>query len=110
MNNFWIKIIISVHDEVMLRARLQPPASPSPAKTPALDFSYLHQELKRKGVTLQLLWEEYCQGKDLPLSYSHFCLQYRQWRNQQPSGMLLPGQLHCQAFAFLPTRGPYHAR
>ena len=23
------------------------------------DYAYVHQELKRKGVTLQLLWEEY---------------------------------------------------
>jgi transposase len=77
----------ALEDEAVLRARLQVPAAPSPVKTPALDFSYLHQELKRKGVTLQLLWEEYCQGIAQPLSYSHVCLQYRQWRSQQPKSM-----------------------
>jgi len=32
------------------------PSSPS---RPLPDMDYLHQELKRKGVTRQLLWEEY---------------------------------------------------
>ena len=76
-----------LEEESVLRARLRPPSSRSQPTSPPPNFSYLHQELKRKGVTLQLLWEEYCQGKDLPLSYSHFCLQYRQWRNQQPKSM-----------------------
>lgn len=32
------------------------------------DFSTIHQELKRKGVTLQLLWEEYSNNLLLPVS------------------------------------------
>ncbi len=74
-------------DEGVLKARLRPAIIPTQPKALALDLSYLHQELKRKGVTLQLLWEEYCQGTSHPLSYSHFCLQYRQWRAQQPKSM-----------------------
>jgi transposase len=45
------------------------------------DFAQVHQELKRKGVTRQLLWQEYREryaGEGL--SYAHFCLLYRQWR------------------------------
>ena len=38
-----------------------------------IDFVLIHQELKRKGVTLQLLWEEYTKTETSPLSYSHFC-------------------------------------
>ena len=34
--------------QVILREQYAPP-----------DYAYVHQELKRKGVTLQLLWEEY---------------------------------------------------
>ena len=42
------------------------------------DFGELYQELKQKGVTRQLLWEEYkskSQGKTY--SYTEFCRQYR---------------------------------
>jgi transposase len=37
----------------------------------------IHQELKRKGVTLQLLWEEYQKtyGKNA-YRYSQFCRYY----------------------------------
>ena len=40
-----------------------PPAASPTAESPfyPIDFAWLHQELKRKGVTRQLLWEEYCQ-------------------------------------------------
>ena len=41
---------------------------------------HLSKELKRKGVTLQLLWEEYCQA-NAPNYYSrsHFYAIYRDW-------------------------------
>lgn len=42
------------------------------------DYAYVHQELKRKGVTLQLLWEEYhaAQG-ERAYRYSQFCWHYQ---------------------------------
>jgi len=44
------------------------------------DYAYIHQELKRKGVTKQLLWEEYRQQyPNNYYSYSHFCNHYRSW-------------------------------
>lgn len=44
------------------------------------DCAHIHQELKRKGVTLQLLWEEYSQeAGDLALKYTAFCNRYRAW-------------------------------
>jgi transposase len=45
------------------------------------DFATLHQELQRKGVTLQLLWEEYQASSAGPYySYPQFCARYRAWR------------------------------
>jgi transposase len=44
------------------------------------DFAQIHQELKKKGVTLQLLWEEYwndCVG--VAYRYAAFCNHYREW-------------------------------
>jgi transposase len=46
------------------------------------DFHDIHTQLKRKGVTLQLLWEEYKQENTLGLQYSQFCQVYRDWREQ----------------------------
>ena len=45
------------------------------------DFPYIHSELKRKGVTLQLLWEEYVSA-DPATAYkqTQFCELYRRWR------------------------------
>ena len=41
----------------------------------------IHQELKRKGVTLQLLWEEYQKTHgDQAYRYSQFCVHYREYR------------------------------
>jgi transposase len=43
-------------------------------------------ELKRPGVTLQLLWTEYRATDPTGYAYSHFCDRYRQWaRALKPS-------------------------
>ena len=45
------------------------------------DFPYVHEELKKKGVTRQLLWEEYLE-KDIGsphYSYPQFCKLYNMW-------------------------------
>jgi len=39
----------------------------------------VHQELKRKGVTLFLLWQEYKAAHPEGYHYSWFCQQYRSW-------------------------------
>ena len=42
-------------------------------------FEDIHREMKRKSVTLQLLWYEYKQAHPNGLQYSQFCQRYRQW-------------------------------
>jgi transposase len=51
--------------------------SPEQQRMPPMD--YLFKELKRKGVTLQLLWYEYKQENPEGYQYSQFCHRYRQW-------------------------------
>jgi len=52
------------------------------------DWSAIHQELKRKGMTKQLLWEEYTQQHpNRCYSYSQFCDRYRRWCGQQKRSM-----------------------
>ena len=70
-------------DEDTLAQKLQPPPAASPFPIPLPNFAELHQELRRKGVTLQLLWEEYAQANPIDhYSYSHFCVLYREWRHR----------------------------
>lgn len=42
-------------------------------------FEYLYNELKRKHVTLKLLWEEYREHTPDGYRYSQFCVRYRAW-------------------------------
>ena len=52
------------------------------------DFPTIHQELKRKGVTKQLLWQEYRQQySDDGYSYAQFCHRYLQWLGYQQRSM-----------------------
>ena len=60
------------------------------------DYGRIHQELRRKGVTLMLLWEEYCaqvsdeHSADNPvraLRYSQFCETYRQFAKRLKRSM-----------------------
>ena len=56
--------------------------SVSGGRIPQPDWKYIQKELKRKGVTLSLLWVEYRQEHAEGYGYSQFCLRYRQWVNQ----------------------------
>jgi transposase len=60
-----------------LEARLYRPAVPRSSHQIAPDFAVVHQELKRRGVTLQLLWEEYARDNELAYKYTSFSIKYR---------------------------------
>jgi transposase len=45
----------------------------------APDFAYLQRELRHKGVTLQLLFDEYREQHPDGYGYSQFCKLYRAW-------------------------------
>ena len=69
-------------DEALARLLSRSTAAPSvPPKFVLPDYPAIHQELKRKGMTLQLLWQEYSE-RDGPAdySYSQFCELYRRWQ------------------------------
>jgi transposase len=46
------------------------------------DLNYIHRELRKKGVTLQLLWMEYKRENPQGYQYSRFCQLYHQFKNQ----------------------------
>lgn len=60
-----------------LEARLYRPPRPKSARQAEPDYASVHQELKRPGVTLMLLWEEYQRDNPLAYKYTSFCVKYR---------------------------------
>jgi transposase len=46
---------------------------------PSPDLSHVEKELKRAGVTLQLLWQEYKEAHPEGYQYSRFCEMYDDW-------------------------------
>jgi transposase len=66
-------------DDGALEQLLFPPVVAVPPHRHLPDLPTIHQELKKKGVTLQLLWGEYRQGCPDGYGYSRFCDLYRAW-------------------------------
>ena len=62
-----------------LEERLYRPAVPRASRQLEPDCAWIHQELKRPGVTLQLLWEEYQRASEPAYKYTSFCIKYRAW-------------------------------
>ena len=55
----------------------EPPAESVSRVLP--DWRLIHRELRRKNVTLRLLWREYRQTYPQGYAYSQFCELYRRW-------------------------------
>ena len=75
-------------DEVSLDRRLFPPPPPSSVSRALPDWAEVHQELRRKGVTLELLWQEYRATHPDGYQYSWFCQSYRAWTGKLDLVML----------------------
>lgn len=58
------------------------------------DYAYIDKEMLRNGVTLKLLWNEYCEecrmSEELPLMYSQFCFHYQKFREKKRATMHIP--------------------
>lgn len=66
-------------DDATLEARLYPPPDRTPADRPRPEWAAIHADLRRPGVTLQLLWHEYKAADPTGYQYSQFCVHYRRW-------------------------------
>jgi len=67
-------------DDVGLERLLYPSGKENAAKSRSLpDWPSIHRELKRKGVTLALLWQEYKAAHPEGYQYTQFCAHYRSW-------------------------------
>jgi len=50
------------------------------AARPEPDWAHVHRELQRRGVTLDLLWQEYKAIEPAGFRYSYFCERYQRFR------------------------------
>lgn len=76
-------------DDQQLAAQFYPESdSRQPSRLQMPDWVDVHQELKRKGVTKLLLWEEYTQQyPNRCYSYSQYCTLYLEWLKKQRRSM-----------------------
>ena len=67
--------------DVALEARLFPDAGTKQGRRRQVepDWGSIHRELKRKHVTLSILWDEYIERHPQGYRYSRFCELYRIW-------------------------------
>jgi len=73
--------LAALDDETL--ARTLAGAESPPKSTPVLpDFTYIHEQLKHKGVTRQLLWEEYRASHPAGYAYTQFTVLYAEWRKR----------------------------
>ncbi|MEW6081269.1 MAG: IS21 family transposase, partial [Bacillota bacterium] len=63
-------------EELLFPSRQKRPMGNQP------DFAYIHKELRKKGVTLELLWAEYKRECPDGYQYSWLCDLYHKWRVQ----------------------------
>ncbi len=64
------------------------------------DYDYVHKEMAKSGVTMTLLWSEYCEQcyteSTIPYQYTQFCEYYRDFARKNKATMRIkrkPGEL-----------------
>ena len=66
-------------DDAAIETRLFPPVVSADVVRFEPDWAWVHREMRRKSVTLDLLWQEYKAEHPDGYRYSWFCERYRQW-------------------------------
>src|SRR5690554_1041323 len=55
------------------------------------DCEHIHREMAKSGVTLSLLWSEYCEvcrlSQEVPFMYTQFCKYYREFAMKEKATM-----------------------
>jgi len=70
-------------NDAVIRAVIYPREPKSDASKAEIDHGHVDEEMRRPGVTMMILWSEYCEaalssGKE-PYMYSAFCQKHRKW-------------------------------
>src|SRR3954452_11879891 len=73
----------ALDDTALERKLFTPPGAMAAEQVrPQADWVRIHAEMRRPGVTLLLLWEEYRAGQPDGYGYSRFCDLYAVWRGR----------------------------
>lgn len=83
--------LLAFSDEA-LEQRLFPPRERRNTDRPLPDWETIERELRGRGVTLQLLWQEYLDGQSNGYQYTQFLRHFRAW--QQASRPPVMRQVH----------------
>jgi transposase len=70
------------HKERDLGTIIFPAGKKTPGERPEPDLEYICREMRRPGVTLTVLWEEYKEAHPEGIQYSQFCDRYYRFRKQ----------------------------
>jgi transposase len=73
-------LVADMEDEKLEQILYAPLRNKAPAGSHNIDWGHINLELKRKGVTRELLWHEYKQEHPGGINYSRFCELYRAWQ------------------------------
>lgn len=73
-------------NDKQLMSLLYPPAEKK-ASSPEPDMEYIFREMKKKSVTLMLLWEEYKEQNPDGIMYSQFCDRYSNFKKDNKISM-----------------------
>lgn len=71
---------VDLTDEELEKRLFPPPPPVSRHRRPEPDWQRIHEELRRPGVTLHLLWLEYKETHPEGYQYSRFCALHREWK------------------------------
>lgn len=86
-------------DDAAIRAVIYPKRSRKATDKAEIDFVHVSEELGRRGMTMSLLLNEYCDNAvargEEPYMYSAFCREYRSWARAHDARMRIehrPGE------------------
>ena len=75
----WPHLAAAGRPEALERQLFPPPAAAAKDRRPQPDWAVIYRELRRPGVTLQLLWEEHRAVHPDGYGISRYCELYRAW-------------------------------
>lgn len=96
----------ALSDDALERTLYGAPPAEMEGARPEPDLAWIHQELRRPGVTLELLHVEYLATHPSGYRYSAFCDRYRAWRARQRLSMRQVHKAGEKAFVDYAGRAP----
>jgi transposase len=99
---------VDLDDEALEQLLFARPGRDPDDEIPLPDWRQVHRELRKKGVTRLLLWQEYRDDHPDGYSYSRFCELYHEWARKLKPTMRLDHKAGEKAFVdYAGMKAPY---